>query len=384
MHPVGVRFSLSHQAAICCLLGALITWSLAIIPAAAAPAKSSRSVSAAAAARLVHSPTDNYIAGMEYTDFWQRNRMPLKVYMYPSEDVPGFDSNYYEVFKNACQLWTQATDNMVRFEFTQDPKNADIDVRWVANPSSWEKNPDGHELGACWPTQRMNEGIVHASISILTKSYGDHVGLTTMEFAALHELGHALGLDHSERNSDIMTRNVKVSTASFDGKASVEAKYDILLTPRDITTIKVVYAAKQKLDDIRNKHLDTQSACYELCTEANRQINAGDSGQAIIFLREVLNLDSNYKVAQQNLMAAYFNCGVELYNKQHYSEALPILERSLELGNKVGTANQLNAMHSVQGNCLIGINRGNQSLPSTPTSSQTSYAGRINRVRTSR
>jgi len=86
-------------------------------------------------------------------------------------------------------------------------------------------------------------------------------------------------------------------------------------------------------------------------------------------------LDSSIKVALQDLMAAYYNCGVELYNHQHYAEAMPILNKSVEWGTKVGSASELNAMRSVQRNCLIAADRGKQSR-TTPESSQTSYSGK--------
>jgi len=379
----GVSFSSSYQLGICCLLGALLIWELAVIPVSAAPARSSRSLSSAEA-RLVNSPTDNYIAGMEYADFWQRKRMPLKIFVHPGADVAGFDSRYVEVFKNACQSWSLATDNMVSFEFTEDAAKADIDVQWTANPSTWKSKPDGHELGACEPDMVLHEGIDHASIYLLTTSDQNHVGLKAMQFASLHELGHALGLGHSGRKTDIMARAVEVSKTSLAGETTVDAcASEIKLSSRDVTTIKLVYTAKQKLDDIRLKRLDDRSTCFALCNEAARQISAGDSGQAIIFLREVCYLDSSYKVALENLMAAYFNCGVELYNKQHYSEALPILERALDLGQKVGTASELGQMRSVERNCLIAGEQKNQTLPSTPINTQATYSGRAH-VRGSR
>ena len=340
----GVWFSLASKLGICSFLAILLGWNTVSVPVSAAPARAARS-SSSSADKLIHSPTDNYIAGMEYADFWQGQRMPLKVFIHPSADAPFFDTRYVEEFKHASQSWSLATDQMVRFEFIDDESKSDIDVRWTADTAAWKSKPNGNELGLCSPTMLMNEGISHASIYLLTQNKQKRVGLKTMLWVSLHELGHALGLGHSERHTDIMTRTVETMQTEENGEKTLEACVaEVKLSPRDVTTIRLVYSAKQRLDKIRQKRLDKEGACVELCNEAARQINVGDSGQAIVFLREVLNLDSSYKVALQNLMAAYFNCGAELYNKQHFTEALPVLNLSLDLAKKVGTPGELNQM----------------------------------------
>jgi hypothetical protein len=274
-------------------------------------------------------------------------------------------------------MWSLATNNMVRFEFVNEEANADIDVQWSADTSTWKDDKvDGHELGLCAPRMTVNQGIDHASIFLLTRKDEKKVGVKAMQWISLHELGHAVGLGHSGREGDVLARTVNVMPVLNGGEMTLDACVsEVKLSDRDVTTIKVVYAAKQKLDKIRLKGLDRGSACMELCNEAGRQISAGDSAKAIIFLRECLNLDSSIKVALQDLMAAYYNCGVELYNHQHYAEAMPILNKAVEWGTKVGSASEVNAMRSVQRNCLIAADRGKQNR-ATPDSSQTSYSGK--------
>lgn len=113
---------------------------------------------------------------------------------------------------------------------------------------------------------------------------------------------------------------------------------------------------------------------HAICNEAARQISIGDSGQAIILLREILNVDSSFTVAMENLMAAYYNSGVELYNKQRYSEALPLLNKSIDLASRVGAVSQLNAMRAVQHNCTLATVPSIQ-LPQSGSSSN-NYSGR--------
>jgi hypothetical protein len=84
-------------------------------------------------------------------------------------------------------------------------------------------------------------------------------------------------------------------------------------------------------------------------------------------LNEVLKLDPNFSVASQNLMISYFNAGVELYNKEHYSEALPVLEKSMRIARKYGNARELEAMAAVRNNCLQASGQGANYSQSGPS-----------------
>lgn len=316
--------------------------------------RASQAAALATAARLVNSPTDNFIASTEYANSWQSKRMPLKVFLHPCTDVSGYDPRYAEAFREACESWADATNKQIRFVFVESVSECDVELRWTADKSSWPGERDPKELGICRVTM-SREGMDHAAIYLLTYQHNLHIGPRLMKAACLHELGHGFGLGHSGRSSDIMAPVVSQAwRVSLNGIASLEipSATEIVLSNRDITTMKVVYSAKQNLDAFFNKNLGTPELCVALTNEAARLIGSGDSGQAIIILNEVLRLDSNFLVASQNLMVSYFNAGVELYNKQLYSEALPVLEKSIKLSRKYGSQREMAAISAVRNNCL--------------------------------
>ncbi|MGH9551769.1 MAG: hypothetical protein ACRD3W_20455, partial [Terriglobales bacterium] len=121
----------------------------------------------AADARLVNSPTDNYIAGMEYANFWPATRMPLKVYIHPGFGVAGFNPSYVDVFQESLRTWNAVTDNLVCFESTQNQAESNIEVEWAAALQPVKIEPGVRELGLC-EMQMCEEGVEHASISLLT------------------------------------------------------------------------------------------------------------------------------------------------------------------------------------------------------------------------
>lgn len=307
------------------------------------------------------SSSDNYVADMEYAEYWQHQRMPLKVFIHDCNAVPGFDPRYVDCFMKSCQIWTEASAGKICFEFTEKQEDADIDVTWTEDRTTWPVTLHGNELGVAKLTVRRPEGLDHASIYILTTEKKRHMGLKAMQHVSLHELGHAFGLWHSPAKTDVMYQVLNLTPEVYEGQAILNpqegsgARVDLSL--RDRTTLRIVYSAKETLDAIRQQRLDQQSACIRLINESARQINMGEYAQAVIFLNEALTIDKSCKTALENLMVTYFNCGADRYNKRQYSQALPLIEKSIELAKRFGSASESQQMAAVYRNCRQAMER---------------------------
>lgn len=309
---------------------------------------------AAASDRLVNSPTDNYVANLEFIGCWRADRMPLKVYIQPAEGVANLNPEYVQIFKTACQSWALAMQNKISFTFVDSPADCDIDVQWSQKLS---KDALFSEMGNTCPRLDSRQTIEHATITLLTKLDDKRVSTRLMRWTALHELGHALGLGHSGRKADVMFPRISSRQFMMDGEKVIDVNSLAAdLSGRDTVTMNVVYTAKRRLDGLRGDR-DTRQQLVALFNEAKHCIDSGDSGTAIILLNEMLRLDSTCKVAYENLMAAYYNCAAELYNKEHYADAVPVLDKAMSLARKYGNGGDLSMISAVYRNCQSALAR---------------------------
>ena len=115
---------------------------------------------------------------------------PLKVYVDKApRDARLYKPQYFSYVQESLRVWAEALDGRLRYEFTDNPAEAQIRVGWV--PSF----PDKYTAGEA--VYKVGE----AAIQIKT------VGVPDKDIKAnvIHEFGHALGIaDHSPNQGDIM------------------------------------------------------------------------------------------------------------------------------------------------------------------------------------
>lgn len=134
---------------------------------------------------------------------------PITVYI-DNKSVPEhYSPTYYTQIEKALKYWENGGNGKLKytpvFELT-DSENADIRIRWVENLENVEGAPSG-VAGYALPTVANNR-YVRVEIVLEVGNYKgrswNQYGDETMLSIAKHELGHALGLGHSNDKGDIM------------------------------------------------------------------------------------------------------------------------------------------------------------------------------------
>lgn len=149
----------------------------------------------------------------------ERRSEPIRVYVPPGGPA-GYRSSFEGQVRRAFVQWTGVAGIPVYFDFRRDSTNAEVKVRWV------EQFPEARtgQADVVWDRRGW---LVRGTLTLATHTpRGWPLDEDAVYTVTLHEIGHLLGLGHSDDPTDVMSP----TTAVHD------------LTPRDRRTATLLYA----------------------------------------------------------------------------------------------------------------------------------------------
>jgi predicted Zn-dependent protease len=178
---------------------------------------------------------------------------PITVYIDNKNLPPHYNPSYYTQIEKALQYWEEGGNGKLNYTPVfkiVDSENADIRITWVDNLEKNESAPSG--VGGYTTPKIENGRFVHVDMLL---GVGDYKGNNwvqyddeTMLILAKHELGHALGLEHSNDKQDIMYPDYKQQ----NDVSSFLADNSFLLVGYGALAV-IVFLAVSRLLDMRKR-----------------------------------------------------------------------------------------------------------------------------------
>ena len=149
-----------------------------------------------------------------------RKGRPLFVWVQPASSVTDWRESYADGVRGAVHEWDDLA-LPVRFAFTSDSAAADVHVSFIDH---FDEPISGRTKWARDDNWWITSADVVLAVHHRTGSALDDDAMHAM---ALHELGHLLGLDHTEDPTSIMAPKVRVRDLSSADRATVRLLYTL-------------------------------------------------------------------------------------------------------------------------------------------------------------
>lgn len=151
----------------------------------------------------------------------ERMREPLRVYLPRGVMLEGWRDGMESAAQAAFFRWERVADVPIRFEFVRDTTGAEVRVRWIPQFAGQRTG----QADIVWDRQGT---IVRGTLTLAVRSpAGPVLSDDAVHTVALHEIGHLLGLGHSDDPGDVMYATTDIRDLTMRDRNSARLLYGL-------------------------------------------------------------------------------------------------------------------------------------------------------------
>ena len=129
--------------------------------------------------------------------------------------------DFWAEARRALDAWSAIPGMPLRFEFVGETDRPDVEFRWIERFPMSQAGATRRRLG--------DDGYIDHVTVVLARSHADGTPMSGefRRLVALHEVGHVLGLPHSEHPGDVMhpgNRNFEISSRDLRSLGNLYAR----------------------------------------------------------------------------------------------------------------------------------------------------------------